>query len=322
MERKQPFFKGILGFTRQSNEVLARDAEESIYYWWWEFMRLSPVFWFARTRGIEPIDPKIAEIYRLLGNLSHHRFNEWWEATGREVFAEEVRPRKVETLDLYNLDRHEFKEDSLYIELPLTIRKETILKQVKRILNEHHEGRKLDLAGTTTAQLKLHTKRYRLRVIETEFWVLLYRMLYPKIENWRIGDRLQISPHFKLREMDRLGEPLIFDQVSSVTGRYLYKAKFTLNNLLFGNFPNVTKLNLDETFMPFGKDWHPKYLEATRLSSGDKQSEFHRWLLDEYTSLLKWEVIRRNRLEEAYKKPLSLAWKRTPAFVAGESDLI
>lgn len=322
MDRKQPFFKGILGFTRQSNDVLARDAEQSIYYWWWEFMRLSPVFWFARTRGIEPVNPKIAETYRLLGNLSHHRFNEWWEATGREVFAESVRPRKVEALDLNNLGRHEFKEDSLYIELPLTIRKETILKQVKRLLNEHHEGRSLNLASTSEAQLKLHTKRYRLRVIETEFWVLLYRMLYPKIENWRIGDRLQISPHFKLREIDRLGEPLIFDQVSSVTGRYLYKAKFTLNNLLFGNFPNVTKLNLDESFVPFGKNHQQEYLEATKLCSNANPSEFHQWLLDEYSSLLKNEVIRRNRLEEAYRKALSLTWKRTPAFVAGESDEI
>lgn len=318
MDKQKPFFKGILGFTRQSNEVLARDAEESIYRWWWEFMRLSPVFWFARTKGIEPVDPKIAETYRLVGDLSYNRFNQWWEATGRYAFAEDVRPQKVELLDLHHLDQHAFKEKALYLELPLTIRKETILKQIKRILNEHHEGRQLDLAGTSTAKLKLHTKRYRLRVVETEFWVLLYRMLYPKIENWRIGDRLQISPHFKLREIDRLGEPLIFDQVSSVTGRYLYKAKFTLNNLLFGNFPNVSKLNLDQSFMPFGKKHHDDYIKATE---GD-QSEFHQWLLDEYSNLLKHEVIRRNRLEENYRKPLSLTWKRTPAFVTGESDLI
>ena len=115
-----------------------------------------------------------------------------------------------------------------------------------------------------------------------------------------------------------MGEPLIFDQVSSVTGRYLYKAKFTLNNLLFGNFPNVSKLNLDQSFMPFGKKQHDDYIKATE---GD-QSEFHQWLLDEYSNLLKHEVIRRNRLEENYRKPLSLTWKRTPAFVAGESDLI
>jgi hypothetical protein len=110
--------------------------------------------------------------------------------------------------------------------------------------------------------------------------------------------------------------------VSSVTGRYLYKAKFTLNNLLFGNFPNVTKLNLDKSFMPFGEIHHQDYIEATKLGSNANPSEFHQWLLDEYSSLLKNEVIRRNRLEEAYRKALSLTWKRTPAFVAGQSDEI
>ena len=59
MKKQKPFFKGILGFTRADDEVLAKEADASIYRWWWEFMRLSPVFWYARTRGIEPVDPKI-----------------------------------------------------------------------------------------------------------------------------------------------------------------------------------------------------------------------------------------------------------------------
>jgi len=322
MDRQQPFFKGILGFTRQSSEMLSRDAEESIYRWWWEFMRLSPVFWYARTYEIDPIDPQIAETYKLVGDLSYPYFNQWWHMTGVNIFAEETRPAKVAKLDLFNLDKHSFIEKGLYLEIPLTIRKETILKQVKKLLNEYHDGRGLDLAATTTAQLKLHTKRYRLRVIEIEFWVLLYRMLYPNIENWRIGDRLQLSPHLKLRDMDRKGEPRLFDGLSSLTGRYLYKGKFTLNNLLFGKFPNGTASKLDESFMPFGKEHHQAYLDATKLSGSEEKSEYHLWLIDQYASRLKHEVIRRNRLEENYRKPLSMTWRRMPAFVAGESDLV
>ena len=322
MNKQQPFFKGILGFTRQSSGMLSRDAEDSIYRWWWEFMRLNPVFWYARTKEIDPVDPKIAETYKLVGDLSHPHFNQWWRNTGVNVFAEEIRPPKVTNLDLFNLDKHSFIDKALYLEIPLNIRKETILKQVKKLLDEHHDGRGLDLAGTTTAQLKFHTKRYRLRVIEIEYWVLLYRMLYPNIENWRIGDRLQLSPHLKLRDIDRKGEPRLFDGLSSLTGRYLYKGKFMLNNLLYGKFPNSMALNLDESFMPFGKEHHEAYLEATKLNGGDQKSEFHLWLLDQHTNSLKHEVIRRNRLEENYRKPLSQTWRRMPAFVAGESDLV
>ena len=147
-------------------------------------------------------------------------------------------------------------------------------------------------------------------------------MLYPNIENWRIGDRLQLSPHLKLRDIDRKGEPRLFDGLSSLTGRYLYKGKFMLNNLLYGKFPNSTALNHDESFMPFGREHHEAYLEATKLTGSDQKSEFHLWLLNQHTNSLKHEVIRRNRLEDNYRKPLSLTWRRMPAFVAGESDLV
>ena len=322
MKKQKPFFKGILGFTRSDDEVLARDADASIYRCWWEFMRLSPVFWYARTRDIDPIDPKIAETYSLVGDLSDDMFYRWWNTTGRYSFAEAKRPHKVEVLDLNNLDQHSFKEKAFYLEIPLTIRRETILKQVKQMLDEYHDGRSLDLAGTTSAKLKLFTKRYRLRTIELEYWVLLYRMLYPKIEMWRIGDRLQLSPHLKIRGLHGWDESPLFGRLSSISGRYLYKAKFSLNNLVYGNFPNTTKLNFGDDFMPFGKERHADYLKAIELDTKEYKSEFYLWLEEEYGNILKHEVIKRNHLEMAYRMPDGKVRKRMSKFISGESDLI
>ena len=77
-ERKPRFFKGLPGYIRQDDETLARDVEGGVYYWWWEYLRLSPAFWFARETGRPLIDPKMAQTYELAGNLMNKSFKKLW----------------------------------------------------------------------------------------------------------------------------------------------------------------------------------------------------------------------------------------------------
>ena len=189
-DSNRPFYKGVQGFTRQFESDLVEAAEDSVYYWWWAFMRLSPVFWYARHAGVAPKNEALARAWANSGDLSNGLFRRWWKATGAHVFAEAKRPASVRAINMDQLEEHRFypQGSSLLLEVPLTIRKETILQQVKRLLALEHEGRALNLAATSTAQFALHTKRYRLRTLELEYWVLLYRMLYPNISVLGIGE--------------------------------------------------------------------------------------------------------------------------------------
>ena len=320
---KPRFYKGLRGFTRSDAEVLANDAEDSIYRWWWEYLRLSPVFWFARETGHALVDAKMAKTYELAGNLKTSNFRRWWEETGVNVFAEAKRPGKVITLDLEKLNEHPFKEKAFYLEIPLTIRKETILKQVREVLNVLHDGRDLDVTATANAPFKLHTKRYRLRVIELEYWVLLYRLLYEDIKVWQIGDRLQLAPHLKVRTSERRLEARDkrFNQLNSLTGRYLYKARFTLAHVERRSFPNGSKIIAADDFMPFGEKYHQDYLAAIGKVD-DVQSSWKKWLQDEYSVSLKYEIARRNRLTDQLKLPGSKIRQKFPDFIAGKTDLL
>lgn len=317
------FYKGLPGFTRADDEVLARDVEETIYRWWWEYLRLSPAFWFARQTGHSLVDANMAKTYELAGNLKGSNFRRWWEETGVNVFAEAKRPATVKVLDLENLSQHPFREKALYLEVPLTIRKELILKKIREELNKVHDGRDLDVTKTANAPLRLHTKRYRLRVIELEYWVLLYRLLYEDIKVWRIGDRLQLAPHLKLRTAERRLESRDkrFNQLNSLTGRYLYKARYTLMNAERKSFPNGGKIILPEDFKPFGEKHDQEYQAAIGRIDG-VESEWKKWLHDEYAISLKYEIIRRNRLEEKVKLPGSKVRQKLPNFIAGTSDLL
>lgn len=320
---KRRFYKGLPGFTRADDEVLASDAEKSIYRWWWEYLRLSPALWFARETGHSLVDPQMAEVYELAGSLKEDRFRRWWEDTGVNLFAEAKRPPKVKALDLERLQEHPFRENALYLEVPLTIRKETIIKQVREALNELHDGRDLDVTATANAPFKLHTKRYRLRIVELEFWVLLYRLLYEDIKVWRIGDRLQLAPHLKLRTAERrvqYGDKR-FHQLTSLTGRYLYKARYTLAHVERRSFPNCGKIIVPDDFMPFGEKYHQDYLASIGKIKG-VESPWRTWLHDEYAISLKYEIARRNHITEKMKLPGSKVRLKMPDFIAGKTDLL
>jgi hypothetical protein len=327
---KPRFFKGLPGHTRQDDETLARDVEGSIYYWWWEYLRLSPAFWFARETGHPLVDPEMAKTYELAGNLKTRHFRLWWDETGIEVFPESKRPAKVNILDIENLQDHRFKEKAVYLEIPLTITKQTIFKKIREILNDVHDGRKLDVTSTADATFKLHTKKYRLRAIELEHWVLLYRCLYPSIKAWRIGDRLQISPHLKVRNVERkddYGVQSRFNKLTSLTGRYLYKARYTLAHVERKSFPNTSKIILPENFMPFGERYHREYREAIgardkKYKAEKNESAWGKWLHEEYAVILKYEIARRNRIEEKIKLPGSKVRLKLPDFISGKSDLL
>lgn len=283
-------------------------------------MRLSPVFWFANQTGHMPVLPEMAKAFRQVGNLEQN-FVVWWRETGRFLFSEAKRPAKVQKLDLDTLQEHEFREGALLLEIPLSIRKETIIKQVKQLLEEVHEGRSLDLVATSTAQLKLHTKRYRLRTLETEYWVLLYKILFPEASIWQIGDRLRIAPQLRVRGADRKASVRMFANMNSLGGRYLYKARFTLANVELGIFPNADDPMLDDELMPFGEDLHHEYAVAIE-GDGNGLSAWQQWLMENEWPELKKLIIRKNRLDEAMRIPDSVASKRFPDFVAGRTNEI
>lgn len=317
------FYKGIAGFTREREEDLGWKAEGGIYGWWWQYLQLSPVFWFARTTGIALKHPQLAKVFDEAGDLGHDNFKRWWDATGSRLYVEAVRPRQVRLVEEDKLEEFVFypKGKSIVVEIPLTISQGTINRKIREILAAHHQGRALNVMEHSNAQWPLHTKRFALATIEKEYWTLLYRMLYPNIAAWRIGDRLKLARGLNLRDLDRwkfkhMTSPL--DRMNSTIGRYLYKAKWTLWNAEQGTFPNANKITPVEK--PFGAKHHDEYLDATdgRL---DSLSPWQEWLHHQYHASLVNRV--RDRCKITGMSAINLKTQQLlPKFIAGETDLL
>lgn len=299
-------------------------AEHSIYQWWWEFLRLSPVLWYAQQAGVTPVVPKVAEVCEQAGDIREDRFNRWWRTRGSVLFEEARRPLQLRRVDEQALGEHEFYPPgkSMLLEVPLTVTSRTLVKQFKKLLAQTHGDQRVDVLEHSNATWRLHTKRYNLVALENQFWVLVYRLLYPDIAAWRIGDRLQISPGLNVRgiaptsSLIRKSSP--HARMQSTVGRFLYKAQRTVANAELGSFPNnkpVTGVD-----MPFGPHCHTEYLVATR-GTVDEPSAWQQWLHEEFHWRLVKRIKEKNRITGMTAvDPKVVA--RLSKFIAGESDLL
>ena len=330
LRERRLFLKGLPGFTRRDNLITEEEARATAYYWWWLFMRLSPVFWYATKSGRRPSDPLVANTLKKIGNIFETDFYDWWEGTGKLVFSEAVHPAELRLIDLEQRERIELYEKSVIVEIPLTIRKETIVKQLKELLAMPqdgglplHAGRALNVAKTSTAELRLHTKRFNPITLKREYFVMIYRLLYPDVKIWCIGDRLQLSPAHKVRGksrydfVSRRNNP--FSLLHSLTGRYLYKAERAILNAERGSFPNFDKVLLPADHLPFGKKFNKEYQAAIGNTNGEL-SPWSMWLHDEFDSDLMEHIAGVNGFEREFQLPGSKVTRNMLSFLLGESE--
>jgi hypothetical protein len=321
--KRTGFYKGITGFRRGSEEFLYEAVEHSIYQWWWEFLRLSPVFWYAQHADVTPVVPKVAEVCEQAGDVREDRFNKWWRGTGSVLFEEARRPLQLRRVDEQTLGDHEFypQGKSMLVEVPLTATSRTLVKQFKKLLAQTHGNQRVDVLEHSNAAWKLHTKRYNLVALENQFWVLIYRLLYPDIAAWRIGDRLQISPGLKLRDIDRqryAGKTSPISRAQSTVGRFLYKAQRTVANAELASFPNFNQISAAD--MPFGEHHHKNFLIATR-GTVSEPSAWQQWLHEEFHWRLVKRIKEKNRIAGMTAVDPKVV-QRLSKFIAGESDLL
>jgi hypothetical protein len=324
---KTGFYKGIPGFTVSSDDLLLEAAEASIYRWWWEFLRLSPVYWYARTTGKRIAITEIARAHEAAGDLGIPSFGIWWKRYGKYAFEELHRPAKARIIELDKPVEHELYQKSLVVEIPLTISRKKILKDIKGLLDQiGYEVNGLSVISTTNAKLKLKSKKFSLSTIENEYWVLIYRILHPDLQLWKLGDRLQLAPSNHVRGRVQSDVASIhsrglgpFARLQSLTGRHYYKARFARIHAEHGSFPNYLKVEAINDRLPFGEREHKEFLAAT----SEKDSTYSPWqnyVRVEYEKDLHYEIMRRNRLDRLIIRD-SEARARFPSFVTGDIDL-
>jgi hypothetical protein len=322
--RRTGFYKGIDGFTVSDDDGLLKGVRDSIYYWWWRFMRLNPVFWYAREMNFVPSHPKVAEAYRLAGDLNCSSFETWWNTQGQYVFEEEAKPASVKFIDVDNFAGHELYQNSIVVEIPLTITTRKISSDIQKILKSiQYDTDAYSVIEHSTSQLKLKTKKFSLSAIEDEYWVFLYRNIFPRVSDWQIADRLQLAPSNRVRGLDQRAVNAVFARgtgpfakLQATAGRSLSKARSLQRGVSLGSFPNYSAQ--DNGLQPFEGE-HQQAFEENILKK--EVSPWNAFLTQRFQSELLAKIAKVNRIPEKLFEDENFQ-REIYRFSAGEIDSI
>ena len=211
-------------------------AEKSYYYWWWAFLKESADY--KRAEAGSKKEP-FASLYADFGRLRNSSFAGWWLNRGRDLFAEPVAIPKVRAMEHMEVASHDMPEDFLHIEVPLKIRRKTILRQINKILDERHQGRELSLLSQSKAKRRLYPKqRIRITTFQPIMDVWTARKENPDKPWWQTGYDLNLNRYYEINERD--DEDMIKHKhrmMSLIVQRLHRKATALIKFAALGDFP-------------------------------------------------------------------------------------
>jgi hypothetical protein len=182
---------------RERAEEVA-EAMTTPYYWWWVFLQESDEYRAALER--KKVDPAVAAVARDFGDITKTSFETWWFKTGRYLFAQKRAMPKVRKLENGTTIWDAEKNNCLYLEIPLTMRRSTALRKINEILGEHfkaEDGGRHNVFAYSQARRDINkSSKVRITTFKQFHDVWMDRKNYPDSQWWETGEKFKISPSF------------------------------------------------------------------------------------------------------------------------------
>jgi len=224
----------------------ARVARGTWAYWWYKCLQANEEYFFCCTHGGQG---ELANMYADFGDVFKLSFHSWWFRHGRKIFSETQPLKKVRQIESrQDLEMTAWSNKKLIIEIPLTLRRQTAMRQVGRIVKDAYQGRVIDIWEHSTARRKIIKSKIRMSTVELLLRVLEIRQKYPKLTLNEVGIRAGIE--IDLGARDTTGE--LHDaaeerrRMTITVARYLAQAKNLITNAGLGKFPSLQKPNAKE----------------------------------------------------------------------------
>lgn len=226
-----PFQHPVFG-----RKSLAERNIQSVYYYWWAFLRLN-------TRYIECCetggDGDLNWLYQDFGDVRSDAFQAWWIADqrGARLFGE-MRDDRVRILAEGSLIPDQ--RQCLTLTLPLHLPKSYLLKRVRDILEKPaiHAGQRGRRHNKNGIAKYAVNGQPNLAALDTCLKVYCFRRDNPELTLWDIGQQL---PRFmvssKLKSTDTKYEALSKkNALAAAVSRHLRKAQKMIDNTAEGRF--------------------------------------------------------------------------------------
>jgi hypothetical protein len=217
-----------------------REAKQTPIYWWFLTLQASDEYLLCcRNLG----KGKLANLYKDFGDVDKKSFAQWWANQGRKIFSERKRLKKVDVIDeRRQLERLSIHEDRLIIEVPLTLRRQTAIRQIGKELKKAYENRvDVDIWQQSTAKRQIIKSKIRMKTVEMLLNVWQIRNENLTFSNYEIGQKAKIDLDLLARttDGDQIDEALERRRMTIAVSRYLAQAKNLIANAEMGIFPSL-----------------------------------------------------------------------------------
>lgn len=215
------------------------EARSSPAYWWYQCLRANDEYRYCcRHNGKGPL----AETFKDFGDVFTKSFGGWWREHGKVIFQETAPLKKVVHIQSESEVRHLFIEpEMLILQIPLTMRKQVVMRQIGRILKKAYEGREIDVWKASTAKRKIIKSKIRMSTIERLLEVWRVRQRYPTISLFKVAEKANIELDFQARSTagELMDEKAEIRRTTIAVSRLLAQARNLIDNAGMGHFPSL-----------------------------------------------------------------------------------
>lgn len=219
-------------------------AKDSYAYWWFMCLQANDQYMACCRSGGRG---ELAETYASFGNVSGH-FADWWVKRGRHIFREQRPLKEVKVIANQNeLNKIELTKDQLILNIPLTMRRQTVVRQINKLLKSTYLGREINIQKTSTAQVKFVKSKIRFTTIKLLLNIAYLRKRYPKYTLLQIGNKANLQLDLYARSGDELLEEADENRRMTIAvSRYSGQARNLIENAGRGIFPSIKAIKKDE----------------------------------------------------------------------------
>lgn len=209
--------------------------KNSIYYYWWEFLRRNDSY---KKCVLNDGKGKLKALYKDFGDIYSKDFKTWWNLNnnGVNLFAEEFLPEfKVIT----ELQYPSANEDILYLQIPLQLPKRYLSNEFQKILRKHHRGKRgIRTNKISTAKYPV-TGHVDLPALDKCLRVYDYFLEHPSKTLWEIGNDCKVVlPSGLIKnpqtDLNFYAKKMV---LANTTKRLLNRAKLIIEGTSKGKFP-------------------------------------------------------------------------------------
>ena len=238
------FFKGARPGQRRSvrsdADGIASRLKGTAYYGWYKTLRASESYReTCRNKG----EGRLASLYEDFGDV-YMPWDMWATRYGRKIFTERQALPRAEQIRKSDVENMRITQDNILLNIPLTISRVTLMRQIGKIIKDNHAGRKLDVFKRSTSKRPLLKSRVQMPMIEILLEVMSVRIKNKELPLWKVGELAGV----KIAYMSRIDDKhriLSIDEerrrMAIVTSGYLNKARWLIDNAENGLFPLTRK---------------------------------------------------------------------------------